>query len=91
VYEYYDINDDELGVIKESWDRMGINPTTHLSNAKSKDGSWKDYFSHSDYLYDTDFNKKVVDVSMRNNFDIECEAKAKLPAIENFHKDYFVI
>jgi UV DNA damage repair endonuclease len=89
VYEYYHINDDELGVIKESWERMDINPTTHLSNAKSKDGSWKDYFSHSDYLYDYVFNKKVADFSLENNFDIECEAKAKLPAIESFHKDYF--
>jgi UV DNA damage endonuclease len=89
VYEYYDISDEELGVIKESWLRMGINPTTHLSNAKSKDGTWKDYFAHSDYLYDDELNKKVIDISIKNNFDIECEAKAKLPAVEKFHEIYF--
>lgn len=89
VYEYYQIGDEESQIIEESWKKTGMRPTTHLSNAKSKDKTWKDYFAHSDYLYDETFNRQVVDFSMRMNFDMECEAKAKLPAVEKFYNDYF--
>lgn len=89
IYEYYEINEDETGVIMESWKRLGMNPTSHLSNAKEKEKNWKDYFAHSDYLYDHEINKKVVDFTIKNNFDLECEAKAKLPAVEKFYQTYF--
>jgi UV DNA damage repair endonuclease len=89
LYEYYELNEEQTVIIEESWVKTGMRPTTHLSNAKSKDKTWKDYFAHSDYLYDDDFNKKVVEYSLKNNFDVECEAKAKLPAVEKFYDDYF--
>lgn len=88
-YEYYEIGKEETDIISKSWEKTGMRPTSHLSNAKNKDKTWKDYFSHSDYLYDLDFNRKVVEYSLLNNFDVECEAKAKLPAVEKFHLDYF--
>ena len=91
VYEYYNIGMEEIAVIKESWSRMDMKPTCHLSNAKSKDGTWKDYFSHSDYFYDHEFNKQVMDCQIRNDFDLECEAKAKLPAIDKLCEDYELI
>ena len=89
LYEYYELNEEQTMIIEESWVKTGMRPTTHLSNAKSKDKTWKDYFAHSDYLYDDDFNKKVAEYSLKNNFDVECEAKAKLPAVEKFYDDYF--
>ena len=88
-YTYYQPSTEEVAIIQESWSRTGLAPTCHLSNAKTPNGAWKDLFSHSDYLLDDQFNYQALQFQIENNFDLECEAKAKFPAVKQLYAKYF--
>jgi UV DNA damage endonuclease len=86
-YVYYNLSSKQKSIITNSWG--GITPTCHLSNRKTDIKTWKDNFSHSDFLDDEVFNRAVVADLIANGWDLEVEAKAKIPAVQKFYKDYF--
>lgn len=88
-YHYYTLSPEQRKTIQASWNHLNMKPTCHISNVKSITGVWKDLFPHSDFLEDRVFNEQVVADLLLNDWDIEVEAKAKIPAVQKFYTDYF--
>lgn len=75
---------DQIEIIEESWKDLNLPPTMHLSNRREIDSIGSKAFPHSDYLYDESFNNSAVRYLLNRGWDIECEAKAKFPAVVEF-------
>ena len=68
--------------IEEGWSKLGMKPTMHLSNRLHLDSKKGPACAHSDYFYDSE-NWKVL-YYLERGWDIEMEAKHKLPATKGF-------
>lgn len=79
----YNLSEDQFKIIEDSWKNSGMVPTLHLSNRREEDSVGSKSFPHSDFLYDTEFNHSVLPL-LRAGFYLECEAKAKFPAVKKF-------
>ena len=82
--EYYFeiLSEDDNLFIEEGWSKLGMKPTMHLSNRLHLDSKKGPACAHSDYFYDSE-NWKVL-YYLERGWDIEMEAKHKLPATKGF-------
>ena len=82
--EYYFeiLSEDDNLFIEEGWNKLGMKPTMHLSNRLHLDSKKGLACAHSDYFYDSE-NWKVL-YYLERGWDIEMEAKHKLPATKGF-------
>jgi len=82
-YYFEILTEDQNNFIEKKWsDKLGLKPTMHLSNRLNRDSIKGDACAHSDFFYDSE-NWKVLHY-LERGWDIEMEAKEKLPATQNF-------
>ena len=83
--EYYFeiLTEDQNSFIEKKWkDKLGLKPTMHLSNRLNRESIKGQACAHSDFFYDSE-NWKIL-YYLERGWDIEMEAKMKLPATQNF-------
>ena len=83
--EYYFevLNEDQNIFIEKKWkDKLNLKPTMHLSNRLNLNSIKGDACAHSNHFYDSE-NWKVLHYLYRG-WDLEMEAKDKLPATKSF-------
>lgn len=83
--EYYFeiLNEDQNLFIEKKWkDKLNLKPTMHLSNRLNINSIKGDACAHSNYFYDPE-NWKVL-FYLERGWDLEMEAKDKLPATKSF-------
>jgi UV DNA damage endonuclease len=83
-FRHFVLSSEQIDIIEESWRDLSLPPTMHLSNRREPNSIGSKSFPHSDYLYDDQFNIPAVSYLLNQGFDIECEAKAKFPAVVDF-------
>ena len=83
--EYYFeiLNEDQNVFIEKKWkDKLNLKPTMHISNRLNIDSIKGNACAHSNHFYDSE-NWKVLHYLYRG-WDLEMEAKDKLPATKSF-------
>ena len=80
---FFEILEEDLNsYIEGIWSNIGMKPTMHLSNRLNLDSIKGNACAHSNHFYDSE-NWKVLHYLYRG-WDLEMEAKDKLPATKQF-------